>query len=134
MSVETILPTQEERAAIELVMDELGKYGGEEIVKDEPPLHDAVVKLESYCQPGRDQNKLFPPAKLMWFSLLWASRPNSPTYAVGDSNYNMIDRTCIDRISNPEVAKQWAACLVEVLKDWLRAFPLHRRRTIPHVS
>lgn len=129
-------PTKEEKEAIQTVLYDLERYNGEEIVKDEHPLHLSIQRLESFCFKRRHDSQpyaLWSPAMFIWYYTLWASRngfPNSMEYSFYDFyNGNGLRRpkTIESTDANPAIALGWAQKLRDELEPWLVDFPTKHR-------
>ncbi len=118
--------TPERRSLTQAVLSELARYRGEPIIAHEHPLHKAVVALERICvnrQLASEKHRyaLFQPARGVWYRLLWASRPDSPTIvppATLDPFFCWPRHNPLQNDPpNPGVAVLWGLLLAEALRQ-----------------
>lgn len=116
-------PTSTQLKRLNDVITELNRYRGGRVTKGEHPLHAAVVELEKLCRKsnrpnGRQIYRLYQPACLLWFNLLWssrgawrASRPAPQGKAFGEGS--------------PELAREYRDALKSELLEWRENWPIH---------
>lgn len=107
--------TEEKRAAILKVIEQIDRYRGGVIVRGRHPLWKAIVALEALSRTGF---KLDMPASSQWYHGLWASRAGSPNVPIGTRVFN---RRKHSKHRNPKLAVAWMAILKATLEKWLAA-------------
>jgi len=106
-----------------IVLKHLKEYQGEEIIKNEHPLHQAIQKLEERCEPlfqssSKQKYQLFAPARNIWYKVLRACR-------AGNKRILRLEHPRLrDGRKHPGIARQYAQELIKELEHWMESLTI----------